>query len=119
MSKEKMRCLYAENLRNKRVKLKIGGVRNAPKPLYCNGQTTGAWDVIFDQKNKDGETMYLQIPRPDDDGKSTVILRQFTMATGTSPSDESIGQEITLYPVQSKKSATGQAIRIAVPEQMA
>jgi len=116
---EKLRCMYAEDLKSKRVKMTVERVRKAPKQLYCNGQSTGAWDVIFKQKDKEGSTMYIQLPRPDSDGKRTAILRQFVMATGGDPSDESIGKDLTLYPIESKKSVTGQAMRIAIPEHMA
>jgi hypothetical protein len=41
------------------------------------------------------------------------------MACGTDDPAAMTGKKITLYAVKSAKSATGQAIRIAVPEQMA
>jgi hypothetical protein len=47
------------------------------------------------------------------------VRRQLFMATGTDDPTAMIGKKITLYPVKSAKSATGQAIRIAVPEAMA
>ncbi len=112
----KLRCIYAEMLKGKRITLDIESVREAPEKLYCSGQSTGAWDVIFTQHDKDGNNLYVQIPQPNIHGKRTSLLRQFVMATGGDPSEESAGKKITLYPVESKKSVTGQAIRIAIPE---
>ena len=119
MANEKLRCLYAESISGKRVTLKVASVRNAPTPLYCNGTASQAWDILFEQKGKDGATLYIQIPHPNKDGKSTALLRQYMMATGSEPSDASVGKEVILYTVPSKKSVTGEAIRIAIPERHA
>ena len=116
---EELRCMYAEMLGGKRVTLEIASVRDAPDPLYCQGTSTGAWDVIFKQKDKGGKTLYLQVPEPNKHGKSTALLRQYVMICGGTPSEKDVGTKITLYPIASKKSVTGEAIRIAIPEQHA
>lgn len=114
-----LRCMYAEMLNHKKVTLKVASVRDAPELLYCSGQSTGAWDVIFTQKDKEGRTLYVQIPMQNKHGKSTAILRQYIMVMGAEPSEKDVGKDITLYTIDSKKSVTGQAIRIAIPEQAA
>jgi len=106
------RCIYAEMLKNKKVTLTIEAVRESPKPLYCNGANSRAWDIMFAEKDAEGNVFYVQIPQPDEHGKRTTILRQFYAATGSDPGAESVGKKITMFPVPSKKSATGQAIRI-------
>jgi hypothetical protein len=42
------------------------------------------------------------------------ITRQLKIAAGTSKRDEMPGKKITLYPVQSKKSISGWAVRIDI-----
>ena len=106
-------------LGGKRVTLEIASVRDAPEPLYCQGTSTGAWDIIVKQKDKGGKTLYLQVPEPNKHGKSTALLRQYVMICGGTPSEKDVGTKITLYPIASKKSVTGEAIRIAIPEQHA
>ena len=108
----RLRCLYAEMLGGKALTLTIKTVRDAPKALYCNGNNTQAWDVICEQKDKDGNNLYIQLPHMDDDGKQTTILRQFIKATGGLPSETSAGKQLTLYSVSSKKAAAGEALRI-------
>jgi hypothetical protein len=118
---DNLRCLYAEDLKGKRVTVKIGGVRSTPKgaKLFCHNEESEAWDIAFSMRDKDGKTPYIQIPQPNSYGKRTTLLRQFVMATGGDPCEESAGQTITLYPIESKKSTTGKAIRIAIPEHAA
>jgi hypothetical protein len=112
---KKLRCLYAEDLKGKRITVKIGGVRVTPKgaKLFCHNEESEAWDIAFAQPDKEGRTPYIQIPAPNDFGKRTTILRQYVMASGGDPSDEQIGVSIVLYPVDSNKAATKVAIRIA------
>ena len=118
---DNLRCIYAEDLKNSRVTVKIGGVRETPKGarLFCHNEESAAWDVAFGQPDKDGKTPYIQLPAPNKWGKRTTLLRQYVQATGGDPSNEHVGKSITMYPVKSQKSTTGQAIRIAVPEVMA
>jgi len=116
-----LRCLYAEDLRGARWPLVIGGVRETPKGarLFCHNEESEAWDIAFGQPDKEGRTPYIQIPTRNKYGKSTTLLRQYVMATGSEPCAEHVGNKIVLYPVESKKSTTGKAIRIAVPESAA
>lgn len=118
---ENLRCLYAEDLRGKRVTLTIAGVRDTPKGarLFCQSGESEAWDVAFRESGKDGRTPYIQLPKPNNYGKSCGLLRGFKVATGGEPTEEQVGKKVTLYPIKSTKSATGQAIRVAVPEVMA
>jgi hypothetical protein len=99
--------LYAEQLKGKRVTLTIkavtGGVEFAGSP----GPKTVGFDVTFNETDKVlGMT-------------GITIRRQLFMATGTDDPDKMAGKKITIYPTKSNKSATGFAIRIAIPEQMA
>ena len=116
-----LRCLYAEDLHNKRVTLTIAAVRDTPAGarMFCHGDESKSWDVAFAERGKDGATPYLQMPCPNQYGKRSGLLRGYTAATGSDPAPAHVGTKVTLYPVKSTKSATGQAIRIAVPEQMA
>jgi hypothetical protein len=116
-----LRCLYAEDLKGKRVAVCIAGVRETPKEarLFCQSGTSEAWDVCFDKKDAAGRTTYIQIPKPNDYGKATGLLRTYKAAAGGEPDQSHVGTEITLIPVNSKKSATGEAIRIAIPERHA
>ena len=118
---DNLRCLYAEDLKGKRITMTIGGVRETPKgaKLFCHNEESEAWDVAFAMRDKDGKTPYVQSPQPNAYGKRTTLLRQFVMATAGDPCAESVGKSVTLYPVESKKSTTGKAIRIAVPEHAA
>lgn len=118
---ENLRCLYAEDLKNKQVTMTIAAVRDTPKGgrLFCHNEESKAWDVAFTGKDKEGKTLYIQIPCPNAFGKKTTLLRQYVMACGGDPQDGHTTQKITLYPVATKKSTTGQAIRIAIPEAMA
>jgi hypothetical protein len=111
-----LRCLYAEMLRNKRVTMTVASVRTAPTLLYCNGKESSAWDVIFTEKDKAGATLYIQIPKPNSEGKSTSLLRQYIMVTGGEPDESHAGAKLTLHPVKSRKATTGQALRIALPD---
>ena len=116
-----LRCLYAEDLKNKRATVPIGGIRDTPKGarLFCQSGESEAWDVAFAIRDRDGKTPYIQIPKPNAYGKATGLLRTYKAATGGEPCAEHIGHSITLIPVKSTKSATGQAIRVAVPEHAA
>jgi hypothetical protein len=111
---EKLFCLYGGLLAKmgKSVKMTIASVRTAPKMLYSQDGTKAAWDIMFKEKNKAGETIYIQIPKRDNHGKSCGLLKQFVVATGEEPCEESVGKKIEIYPVESKKSTDGFAIRI-------
>ena len=118
---DNLRCLYAEDLKNKRVQMTVGGVRTTPKAarLFCRNEYTEAWDVAFMERDAEGRTPYIQIPRPNAYGKKTGLLRTYSAAMGGEPCAAQVGRKLTLTPVKSAKSETGQAIRVAVPEHMA
>jgi hypothetical protein len=99
--------LYAEQLKGKRVTLTIKEVTGGIEFCDARGQKTTGFDIAFVESDKVlGMT-------------GITVRRQLFMATGTDDPNAMAGKKITLYPVKSAKSATGQAIRIAVPEQMA
>ena len=111
MSKNKsiydgLKYLYAEQLNGKRITLKIKKLVGGIDFVNPAGKQKG-FDIHFDKTDK-----VLGVA-------GTTVRRQLFMATGTENPDEMIGKEITLYPIESKRSATGLAIRIAVPEHMA
>ena len=91
MSEARLRCLYAENLQGRRVEVEIESVRTAPRPLFSAAGECAAWDVMFTTRTKAGEQPYIQIPKPGTDGKATIILRQYIMATGTEPCEDHKG----------------------------
>jgi hypothetical protein len=102
-----MKYLYAEQLKGKRVTLKIKSVTGGVEFCDPRGQKAVGFDIAFDGTDK---TLGIT---------GATIRRQLFMATGTDDPSAMIGKEIILYPVKSAKSATGQAIRIAIPEQHA
>ena len=99
-----MKYLYAEELDGKRVTLKIKKIIGDIKFVNPAGKQMG-FDIHFEKTPK-----VLGVA-------GTTVRRQLFMATGTKETDEMTGKEITLYPINSSRSATGLAIRIAVPEQ--
>jgi hypothetical protein len=101
-----LRYMYAEQLKNKRVTLKIKNLVGGVDFISPAGKQKG-FDIHFEGTDK-----VLGIP-------GSTVRRQLFCATGTDNPAEMVGKEITLYPVKSARSATGQAIRIAVPEHMA
>ena len=99
--------IYAEQLKGKRVTLTIKAVIGGVEFCDTRGAKTTGFDIAFVETEKIlGMT-------------GITIRRQLFMAAGTDDPAAMAGKKITLYPVKSAKSATGQAIRIAVPEQMA
>ena len=101
---DKEKYLYAENLKGKRVKMKIKKIVMGAK-FHSQAGTQEGFDIHFEKTNK-----LLGVA-------GITVKRQLFMATGTEETEEMVGKEITLYPVKSNKSATGLAIRVAVPEQ--
>ena len=100
--------LYAEQLKGKRVTLTIEKVKSGAE--FHNQQTnekTIGFEVVFKETEK-----MLGIT-------GSTVRRQLFLATGTDDPEAMAGKKITLYPVKSTRSATGQAIRIAIPEQHA
>ena len=116
-----LKCLYAEDLKNKHVSMIIGAVRDTPEGarLFCRNMESEAWDIAFAATTADGKTPYIQIPKPNAYGKASGLLRTYKAATGGDPCEKHVGQKITLIPVKSTKSATGRAIRVAILEHAA
>ena len=110
-----LRCLYAEDIKDTKMKFKIAGIRDTPKGarLFCQSGETEAFDVAFDRKEKQGKTLYIQLPKTNAFGKRAGILRQYVMVCGNEPDQSHVGKEIVLYTKDSAKSMTGKAIRIA------
>ncbi len=109
-----LRCLYAEDLKGKAIPVIVGGVRDTPKGarLFSQAGESEAWDVAFAKPDREGRTTYIQIPKPNEYGKKTGLLRGYVAAMGGDPDPSHVGQKIELYPVTSAKAATGQAIRL-------
>jgi len=101
-----LKYLYAEQLQGKRVDLTIKKMVGSIDFVSPAGKQKG-FDVHFEETDK-----VFGIA-------GSTVRRQLFCATGTENPAEMAGKKITLYPIQSKRSATGQAIRIAVPEQLA
>lgn len=98
--------LYAEQLKGKRVTLTIKGV-TSEKIVGDGGRKSDGFALAFSETEKQ-----LVI-------SGMTVRRQLAMATQTEDPDAMIGKKITLYPVPSAKSISGQAIRIAIPEHAA
>jgi hypothetical protein len=99
--------LYAEQLKGKRVNLTIKSATGGIEFDDGRGKKSTGFDIAFEETPK-----ILGIT-------GITVRRQLAMACGTDDPAAMTGKKITLYAVKSAKSATGQAIRIAVPEQMA
>lgn len=101
-----LRYIYAEQLKGKRVTLTIKAVTGAE---FCDtrGMKSKGFDLAFNETDKVFGIV------------GSTVRRQVYMATGTEDPAAMIGKKITLYPIKSAKSATGVAIRVAVPEHMA
>ena len=103
---DNLKYIYAEKLEGKRVKLTIKSVKMGVEFVSAGGKSKG-FDIAFEKTDK-----LLGVT-------GSTVIRQLFCATGTDDPEKMIGKEITLYPVKSTRSATGLAIRIAVPEQLA
>ena len=95
-----VKYLYAEQLKGKEVTLTIKSIKGGVE--FCD--TRGAKNIGFDL-TFEGTDKVLGVT-------GVTVRRQLFMATGTEKPSEMVGKKITLYPVESKKAATGQAIRI-------
>ena len=93
--------LYAEQLKGKRFTLTIKKVDTGIEFCDPRGQKNEGMDLWFEETDKAlGVT-------------GTTVRRQIAAALGTDDLDEMIGKQITIYPVDSRKSASGLAIRVA------
>jgi len=100
---EGLEYIYAENLQDKDWPLTIKKVVSGAE--FHNPKTNKkelGFDIHFEETPKKfGVT-------------GSTVRRQLRVATGTEEIEEMGGKKITLYPVKSAKSATGQAIRVRV-----
>ena len=101
-----LKYLYAEQLKNNSVKMTIKSV-DAQEIVGDGGRRSMGHVLGFEKTTK-----LLVV-------SGATIKRQLAMATGTEDPDAMVGKTIVLYPVKSKKSVSGQAIRIKIPEQHA
>ena len=92
--------LYAEQLRNKAVCLTIKAISGGIEFTDTRGGKSEGFDVAFAETPK-----ILGIT-------GITVRRQLAMACGTDDPEQMVAKKITLYPVRSAKSVSGQAIRI-------
>lgn len=91
--------LYAEQLKGKRVSLTIQAI--TPETITGDGGRKSQGHCLA-FKETDKKLIVC----------GATIKRQLAIACGTDAPGEMIGQVVTLYPVESTKSVSGQAIRI-------
>lgn len=96
--------IYAEMLKGKRVVLTIASVSGGAEFCDPQGRKSKGFDVTFKETPKKLGVC------------GVTVRRQIAAACGTDDPAGMVGKRITLYPVESKKSATGQAIRVAPGE---
>jgi len=98
--------IYAEQLKGKRVTLTIKSVKYGAKfhEPHTHDEKIG-FDIAFEETPK-----LLGMT-------GVTVRRQLYVATGTEDTDKMAGKSIVLYPIESSRSATGQAIRIAPVEE--
>lgn len=98
--------LYAEQLKNKRVALTIKHVA-AKEIIGDGGRKSMGFEIAFEETPKRFAFA------------GATVRRQMALACGTDDTEQMAGKKITLYPVKSARSVSGQAIRVAIPEQAA
>jgi hypothetical protein len=97
---DKTKYLYAERLKNKSVTLTIKAIVGGVEFTDTRGAKSEGFDVSF-------------VETPQILGVTGItVRRQLAMACGTDDTDQMVGKKITIYPVRSAKSLSGQAIRI-------
>ena len=101
-----MKYLYAEQLKGKRVELTIKAVK-PEKVIGDGGRESKGFAMSFNETDK-----VLIVT-------GATVRRQLAMACGTEEPDAMVGKRITIYPVASTRSVSGQAIRVAIPEHLA
>lgn len=101
-----MSYLYAEQLKGRRVTLTIKEVV-AQEIIGDGGRKSMGFAVGFAETPKK-----LVV-------SGATVRRQIALACGTDDPGEMVGKQVTLYPVPSSRSVSGQAIRVAVPEHAA
>jgi len=95
-----LKYLYAEQLKGKEVTLTIKAINGGIEFVDNRGGKSIGHDIMFAETEK-----ILGVT-------GVTVKRQLAQATGTEKPEEMVGKKITLYPVESKKATTGQAIRI-------
>ena len=98
--------LYAEMLKGKRVTMTVKNVTQM-EIIGDGGRKAQGYEVAFEETPKKFAFA------------GATVRRQLAMACGTDDPEKMSGKKITLYPVKSARSVSGQAIRIAIPEQVA
>lgn len=101
-----LKYLYAEQLKGKRVALTIKSVEQR-EIIGDGGRKTMGHELAFEETPK----LFAVT--------GATVKRQLAMACGSDNTDEWPKKKITLYPVESKKSVSGWAIRVAIPEHAA
>lgn len=101
-----LQYLYAEQLKGKRVTLTVKSVEKK-EITGDGGRKNLGYEIAFDETPKKFVVT------------GATVRRQLALACGTENPDEFVGKRITLYPVESKRSISGQAIRVAIPEHAA
>jgi len=96
--------IYGESLNGKRVTLTIKSVKAGVEFVATDGRKNEGFDIAFVETPK-----ILGVT-------GVTVRRQLVMACGGDDFATWPGKRITLYPVASKKSATGQAVRVAKAE---
>jgi hypothetical protein len=93
--------IYAEQLKGQRVTLTIKGVTGGVEFVSQDGRKSVGFDIAFVETDK-----VLGVT-------GVTVRRQIMAAVGTEDVVDMVGKKITLYSVPSRKSASGQAIRVA------
>ena len=101
-----MEYLYAEQLKGKRVTVTIKSTEQR-EIIGDGGRKTMGYVLCFTETPKK-----LAVT-------GATVRRQLAIACGTDDPDGFAGKKIVLYPVQSTRSVSGQAIRVAIPEHAA
>lgn len=101
-----LQYLYSEQLKGKRVTLTIKGCEEQ-EVIGDGGRKTMGFAISFEETPKKFVVT------------GATVRRQLAMACNSENPDEFVGKKITLYPVASTRSISGQAIRVAIPEHAA
>lgn len=95
-----VKYLYAESLKGREVTLTIKSVTGGVEFTDNNGKKNRGFDIAFEKTDK-----VLGVC-------GVTVRRQLASACGTDDVTQWAGKQITLFPVPSRKAATGQAIRV-------
>lgn len=95
-----VKYIYAEALKGKQATLTIKSVVGNVEFTDNNGKKNQGFDIAFEKTDK-----LLGVC-------GVTVRRQLAKALGTDDVGQWVGKQITIYPVPSRKAATGQAIRV-------